>query len=300
VKPAHSQVSDIYPYHQLGGAGLLVLHLTVPLFVTGMIIALCPEIYQPRKRMTRSLSLNMKGEIMESWKRAYERGFALFPIVNGGKIPVTPHGFKDATRDLKSLEIWFSLKQNIGIRTGQESYVTVVDLDPDHIDGFLKLFPKCLEETYVVKTGRGYHLYYQYVRKLMSRDYTICDIKNDAGYVIGAGSVHPNGTIYEVLTDAPIALMSDEMKFEIFKYHPKSESVPYTQTTAQIWDLVDMSRFKKDGSGNYRGPHPAHDSESGTNFLIESDGRFWHCWRHGCSGGRRKLQRIINNNEVCR
>jgi hypothetical protein len=83
------------------------------------------------------------------------------------------------------------------------------------------------------------------------------------------------------------------MKFEIFKYHPKSEGAPIYQTTAQIWDLVDMSTFKKDSSGNYRGVHPSHGSESGTNFLIEADGRYWHCWRHGSSGGRKKLQKIL-------
>jgi hypothetical protein len=192
------------------------------------------------------------------------------------------------------------MQQNIGIRTGSESWITVVDLDPQHLDNFFELFPTALEETYTVKTGRsGYHLYYQYIQKLKSRDYTICDIKSDGGYVIGAGSLHPNGNYYELIHDRDIAPMSEEMKFEIFKYHPVSTEKPMGYTTAQIWDLVDMSNFKKDAGGNYRGVHPAHGSESGNNFLITQDGRFWHCWRHGCSGGRRKLQRIMAGDESC-
>jgi len=238
---------------------------------------------------------------MEPWQRAYEKGFALFPVVWKSKVPATEHGFRDATRDLTKLEIYFNQPQNIGVRTGSDSWLTVVDLDPPHLDNFFELFPKCLDETYTVKTGSGgYHLYYQYIQKMISRRYTICDVKNDGGFVVGAGSLHENGNYYELLHDRPVAAMTEDMKYEIYKYHPISVEQPTGFTTAQIWDLIDMSVFKKDGSGNYRGPHPEHGSESGNNFLITSDGRFWHCWRHGISGGRRKLQRILAGEEVCR
>ncbi|MCH7480859.1 MAG: bifunctional DNA primase/polymerase, partial [Chloroflexi bacterium] len=79
---------------------------------------------------------------------ASELGWAVFPVhsfadgcctcgksacASAGKHPRTRNGFKDAT-DPQTIEAWWSKwpHANIGIRTGAESGLVVIDLDPRH------------------------------------------------------------------------------------------------------------------------------------------------------------------------
>ena len=57
-------------------------------------------------------------------------GWPVFPVVPGEKIPVTPHGFKDATTDPAQIRAWWSANpgRNIGIATGRPG-PDVVDVD---------------------------------------------------------------------------------------------------------------------------------------------------------------------------
>jgi hypothetical protein len=57
-------------------------------------------------------------------------GWPVFPVVPGHKIPLTPHGFKDATTDPAQIRAWWSANpgRNIGIATGQPG-PDVVDVD---------------------------------------------------------------------------------------------------------------------------------------------------------------------------
>jgi hypothetical protein len=53
---------------------------------------------------------------------------------NAGKHPRTPHGVKDASADKKRVGGWFGKwpHANVGIRTGRESGLVVLDVDPRH------------------------------------------------------------------------------------------------------------------------------------------------------------------------
>ena len=57
-------------------------------------------------------------------------GWPVFPAVPGEKIPVTPHGFKDATTDQAQIRAWWQANpdRNIGIATGRPG-PDVVDVD---------------------------------------------------------------------------------------------------------------------------------------------------------------------------
>ena len=57
-------------------------------------------------------------------------GWYVFPCVPGGKRPLTSHGFKDATRDPKTIRDWWAAHPlaNIGVDCGR-SKIAVVDLD---------------------------------------------------------------------------------------------------------------------------------------------------------------------------
>lgn len=66
----------------------------------------------------------------ENYSDLHQRGFHIFPLVVGHKIPATPNGHKDATNDILKLEDWAHRfpDANIGIATEQSGLV-VVDCD---------------------------------------------------------------------------------------------------------------------------------------------------------------------------
>ena len=91
-----------------------------------------------------------------------KRGLAVFPLVPGGKRPMTAHGLHDATTDLDAVQRWWlaTPNANIGLRTGLRYDV----IDVDGPAGYLSLdtlreaglLPDILG---TVVTPRGTHLY---------------------------------------------------------------------------------------------------------------------------------------------
>ncbi|MEK7679794.1 MAG: bifunctional DNA primase/polymerase, partial [Deltaproteobacteria bacterium] len=57
------------------------------------------------------------------------RGWAIFPCRN--KIPLTPHGYKDASKDVEAVMRMFSEHRdaNVAIATGKVSGIFVMDID---------------------------------------------------------------------------------------------------------------------------------------------------------------------------
>lgn len=127
-------------------------------------------------------------------------GWSVFPC--RGKVPLTPNGFKDASRDPRQLRRWWTLwpDANIGVPTGNG--LVVLDVDPRHNgDKSLKalvgehepLFPtrKCLSGG----EDRGWHLYFateQLVRSSASAVAPGLDLRGEGAYVIVPPSIHPD------------------------------------------------------------------------------------------------------------
>lgn len=132
-----------------------------------------------------------------------DEGFSIIPLQPRNKHP--PEGFRwkeYQSRRPTEEEIyqWFGdgEEHNIGIVTGAVSGLCVVDLDSESAVEFSKLhgFPR----TPMVKTGKGYHLYYNYtegVRNFQNRhDLPDIDLRGDGGYVVAPPSVHESGKQY--------------------------------------------------------------------------------------------------------
>jgi hypothetical protein len=168
-----------------------------------------------------------KNEILQIALSYAERGWAVFPCDNASKKPLTKTGFYAATRDPQIITRWFTSAPNamVGIRTGPESGIFVVDCDIDpekNLNGlatFLKLFPD-LPDTIVTKTPRGgWHFYFKYpnggieVHNSASKIAPGIDVRGTNGYAIGAGSKRSDGICYHTLvavpdpSDAPQALI---------------------------------------------------------------------------------------------
>jgi hypothetical protein len=119
-----------------------------------------------------------------------------------GKHPTVARGLHAATIDRADVRTWWQRRpgNNVAIRTGGESGLVVVDVDPDHggIDSL-----RALVDTHGrlpagprVRTGSGgWHLYFQHPGELIrnsagTRLGVGVDIRADGGYVIAPPSQH--------------------------------------------------------------------------------------------------------------
>jgi hypothetical protein len=139
----------------------------------------------------------------------------IFPVKKNGKNPLTDHGFKNASYDLKQIERW---KQefpgcNWGAPTGNT--FVVLDLDAKHPESFEWWREQQdihgLVETHEVSTpSGGIHLYFlPPAVKLKSTASQIApgvDTRAQGGYVVIPPSCI-DGNPYEVANDVPIAEM---------------------------------------------------------------------------------------------
>jgi hypothetical protein len=124
-------------------------------------------------------------------------GIPVFPCVPGGKRPLTPHGFLDATAERSQIRRWWRRhpEANIGVPTGPLSGLDVVDIDVRQagsgFDQFADAASGGLGDGWAmaVRTpSGGMHLYYptdQAVpRSSWSLDKAHVDFRGAGGYVI--------------------------------------------------------------------------------------------------------------------
>ncbi len=125
-----------------------------------------------------------------------------------GKHPAVPHGVKDSTNNPTLIRRWFAKRnnKNIGIATGKESGLVVLDIDPRHNgENSLARLQKeygNLPPTLQVRTGGGgLHFYFKYPNGVSIKSRTNLfpgiDIRADGGYVVAPPSEHRSSPIYQ-------------------------------------------------------------------------------------------------------
>ena len=143
-------------------------------------------------------------------KYATKYGFAVFPVVAHTKRPITPHGCKDAKKDVGAIKARWKRHPDasIGIATGSISQLIVIDEDVDPNTGLdgtdsIRTWERnhaALPETARAITGRGgVHLYYHYAGSDIKNSTGLLegvDVRGEGGYVVAPPSTHPNGTEY--------------------------------------------------------------------------------------------------------
>ncbi|WP_067936499.1 bifunctional DNA primase/polymerase [Alicyclobacillus kakegawensis] len=137
----------------------------------------------------------------EAFERAYiERfGLAIFPVKSRDKIPMTPNGFKDATRDWATYEsLHRGRPHNVAMPTGPVNGFFVLDIDPRHGgDETLKHLVEqygSLPPTWQAATqSGGVHYFFRWDDRypaVTNRANVLpgIDIRGDGGYVLVAPS----------------------------------------------------------------------------------------------------------------
>lgn len=122
----------------------------------------------------------------------------VFPIAKNGKTPLTPHGFKDATRDPKRIREWARKFPgcNWAMATGRSSGLVVLDVDnkPEQDRrGEVALHallpsPNALPPTVVVETpSGGRHYYFRTTSAIPNSNDRLgsgLDVRGEGGYVL--------------------------------------------------------------------------------------------------------------------
>jgi putative DNA primase/helicase len=181
---------------------------------------------------------------------------------NPGKHPRTVHGLKDATTDPEQIRSWWEQwpDANVGIATGVESGLVVVDIDPRHA-GTLEALGDYLP-TYTVRSGgNGWHLYFRYPDGMTIRNNASgklgqgIDIRGNSGYVVAPPSVHASGERYTWLETGEIADLPEHLVARLQSTQPtankhREESTdPVTSERGRQWLERAVQRVCESGQG---------------------------------------------------
>lgn len=152
------------------------------------------------------------------------RGWHVFPCWPRSKKPMTAHGWHDASCDEAQIHAWWAVKPdaNVAIACNQ-SNLAVLDIDHGLADdnaALAWLGAHNIPATYMVRTGRrpefGLQIYFSDAIPdvgLFKLDGCEGQIKSLGGYVMAAGSIHPDsGKEYAVKNDAPLARTPDVVR----------------------------------------------------------------------------------------
>jgi putative DNA primase/helicase len=136
------------------------------------------------------------------------RGWPVLPLKPGEKVPLTEHGYKDATTDEPTIRTWWTRhpNANVGIVTGSASGLAVLDVDPrnggnESLQALISQHGP-LPVTPTVQTGGGFHYYFAIPQGVSIRTRKIApgvELKANGGYVVAPPSLHPSGTPYRWL-----------------------------------------------------------------------------------------------------
>jgi len=140
-------------------------------------------------------------QMLEAALSYARRGWPVFPCQQGGKTPLTHHGFKDASTDSGVIKNWWHRwpSANVAVATGAVSGIIVLDVDgPEGPESFESLGGT--PPTPMVHTANGGRHYYlkhpggrvsNFTKRLPG-----LDLRGDGGYVVAPPSALGNGKDY--------------------------------------------------------------------------------------------------------
>jgi hypothetical protein len=134
----------------------------------------------------------------KSAPRYAELGWVVLPLK--GKVPLTPHGVKDATTEPATIRRWWSgwPHANIGLATGRPFFV--LDVDPTNggdetLEALIAKHGPIPGTIQQITGGGGRHYLLVMPDQMEIRNGSLgprLDIKGIGGYIVAASSVHPD------------------------------------------------------------------------------------------------------------
>ena len=141
------------------------------------------------------MKVDMTPDFPSAALAAGHAGFHVFPLKPSRKYPLRKNWQASATTDLLTIESTWrdNPLANVGIATGRG----LVVLDSDSKTGDDALRELGLPSTTTVKTARGHHFYFEGKARSRAGILPSVDVRGAGGLVVGAGSLHPSGSLYE-------------------------------------------------------------------------------------------------------
>ncbi len=141
------------------------------------------------------------------------KGLRVFPCVERSKEPAIADNLNRATTDPNVIAGWWRSRDfNIGIATGRDSGVWVLDIDGSQGEALIRQHEAkhgiALPPTVEVITADGRHLYFRWPTGCEIRnkqDVPIMpeiDVRGEGGYVLAPPSLHPSGRRYAWSVDS--------------------------------------------------------------------------------------------------
>lgn len=180
-------------------------------------------------------------------------GFSILPVEPNGKKPLIqwePLQTKLPTTEM--LNLWWQQwpNANVGVITGELSYLSVVDIDGERGKASIREYGLTFPLTRTVKTPRGWHLWYLFVPTLHTGAGFVpgLDIRGQGGYVVAPPSSIDAHT-YTVIRDLPIMEL-DPIPDALL--HPQRAQPVVTQEPGQRerWVAQTLAAGKPQGERN--------------------------------------------------
>ena len=233
--------------------------------------------------------------------------FRFIKVRKGEKIPIEKSWQIDKNYKWSDIEFlqWINT-ENYGAATGFGGLI-IIDSDSEKLTEYvLELLPK----TFSVKTRKGIHFYYVCDEEINTVALKVGethfgDIKARGGQIIGVGSLHPEGTIYQVESNIEIAKISKKKLLNTLSpFLSEGETTTKGDKTIcpyPILNVIDVSSFIKSGISKFQGTHPIHGSSHkiGLNLLINVDTNTFRCWHCNVTGNTIHLIGIMEQMFTC-
>lgn len=133
--------------------------------------------------------------------RYADLGYPVFPCAPGGKVPITPHGFKDATTDAAQIESWWAEHPdaNIGIPTAGLIVLDIDGTDNPWLGDMDRAQDLARSPMSLTPNGGRHYIFRQPVGKEWKNTTGVIaqnvDTRADGGYFVASPSV-VNGKAY--------------------------------------------------------------------------------------------------------
>jgi hypothetical protein len=200
----------------------------------------------------------LQAKLIEAAVAYAGRGLPVFPCK--GKVPLTEHGFQDASTDAEAVLTWWTRwpDASVGIPTGKVSGLVVLDVDVQHggartlaeVERKHRKLPTAPE---VLTGGGGKHIYFAHpgweVQSSAGKIGPGIDVRGDGGYLIAPPSRHPNGREYRWLTSgsklelpAPPSWLLEDVRKRQNGAPPVESTIPEGMRRRELLSLAGTMR----------------------------------------------------------
>jgi Bifunctional DNA primase/polymerase, N-terminal len=223
-----------------------------------------------------------------------------FVLVKGGtKIAFEPGWQNTANYSIDDARLKEHIDHggNYGILCAKD----VVAFDAD-VPELIELIEKSdIADTFTQKTGGGGRHYVYHCSDwpkmiaINDKGENLGHVKANGGMIVGAGSVHPNGTLYSIEKDLPVKTITRTQLEKVLEPYIDLKAIEVSdeekkeighQINLTITDIFDPEELGLSQKGDeWQGVHPIHGSTTGQNFSINTAKNVWHCYRDNSGGG---------------